>query len=77
VLPGDLLMAGSDGVFDHIDEEFVPGILNAIEAFNGDVKRVAETAIRNFEEAEDEFGLLCKDNLTLALALRTDQVKAI
>lgn len=72
VLSGDLLMAGSDGVFDHVDDCFIPDMVAAVNAFKGDVKRVAETAVKNLAEAQDDDGILCDDNMTLALLLRTD-----
>jgi serine/threonine protein phosphatase PrpC len=70
--PGDLLLMGTDGVFDRLGDsaEFARAILEAAKTyFAGDLQRTADAVLQQFAQARDDQGRpICDDNLTLILA---------
>lgn len=64
---GDLLLCGTDGVFDFVDGSFPEDVGRALARFDGDLQRVADSVVRELAEARDKQGWLCSDNLTLGL----------
>ncbi|MBI3985813.1 MAG: protein phosphatase 2C domain-containing protein [Lentisphaerae bacterium] len=69
--PGDLALAGSDGVFDRIPaseiEVFGKDILRACIQSDGDLQKVAGRVCEEYAELKDAAGFICDDNLTLGL----------
>jgi len=72
VLPGDMLIGGTDGLWNIVDDEFPKALLTAAKQFQGDIQHIADTVVRNLTEDTDPLRLPCKDNLTIALAYRND-----
>jgi len=72
VLSGDLLIGGSDGLWNIVDDEFPQAIIAAVQQFNGDLQLIADTVLANLVEETDPLRLPCRDNLTIALAYRDD-----
>jgi serine/threonine protein phosphatase PrpC len=66
--PGDLLLVGTDGVFDRVEESFPKDVLRAAIHFNGELETTARLILEELAAKQDEFGFICDDNLTLALA---------
>ncbi|OGV70354.1 MAG: hypothetical protein A2283_13985 [Lentisphaerae bacterium RIFOXYA12_FULL_48_11] len=65
--PGDLLIAGSDGVFDYIVPEFSLEVAKKVFELNGNLQEAAENIVEILADEKDEKGFLCSDNLTLGL----------
>jgi protein phosphatase PTC7 len=66
---GDLLLVGTDGVFDHLCEDFPGQVLKLAINRGGNLDMAAEEVLRGFADEQDEFGYLCDDNLTLGLMM--------
>ncbi|MDI7269294.1 MAG: hypothetical protein QME96_14995, partial [Myxococcota bacterium] len=67
VAPGDLLVLGSDGVFDRVPPDFPVRLLGFCVEAEGDVAAAIETALDELAGLEDEAGFVCDDNLSLGL----------
>ena len=65
--PGDLLIIGTDGVFDRVGETFAKDMLRVAIEHDGDLERAARQILSELAEFEDEMGYVCDDNMTLAL----------
>jgi serine/threonine protein phosphatase PrpC len=65
--PGDLLLVGSDGVFDRVDGSFARDLLRAAIQHGGDLQMVAARALDELADTQDEAGYICDDNLTIGL----------
>jgi serine/threonine protein phosphatase PrpC/Zn-dependent protease len=65
--PGDLLVCGTDGVFDRLAGDFAKRLLQGALHFQGDLQRVAEQVVNEMSVARDDEGFICDDNLTIAL----------
>jgi len=72
--PGDLLMAGTDGVWDFVGPLFPRAVAQALANHDGDVQVAAESVIRDLADHSDSDGYICTDNLTLGLI--SDPVRA-
>ena len=64
---GDLVIAGTDGIFDRIDESFPKSVLRVAIQRQGDLQLTTEQIVRECAELQDPEGYLCDDNLTLGL----------
>jgi serine/threonine protein phosphatase PrpC len=64
---GDLVLVGTDGVFDRVEESFPKDVLRAAIQFNGDLGTTAERIIEELAAKQDELGFICDDNLTLGI----------
>ena len=65
--PGDLVVAGTDGVFDRVNEEFPQDILRGCLLFDGYLQAVAENVLDELAFFKDGLGYICDDNMTLAI----------
>lgn len=66
-LPGDLLVAATDGVADLFDAELLTSVRGCLTACDGDAARAAEVLVENLANARDTLGPRFTDNLTVAL----------
>jgi serine/threonine protein phosphatase PrpC/uncharacterized coiled-coil protein SlyX len=64
---GDLLMIGSDGVFDRVPETFAGDILRGAAKFHGNLQQTADLVLKELADQRDEIGYICDDNMSLAL----------
>jgi serine/threonine protein phosphatase PrpC len=65
--PGDLLLVGTDGVFDRVDDQFAHAVHARLDELRGDAVATAQFAVRQLAEFADEAGYFCDDNLSLGL----------
>lgn len=66
--PGDLLLVGTDGVFDRVELSFPKDVLRAAIQFGGDLDKTAKLIVEELTSSQDEAGYICDDNATLAIA---------
>ncbi|MBI4641459.1 MAG: hypothetical protein HY731_12240 [Candidatus Tectomicrobia bacterium] len=66
-VPGDLLLVGTDGIFDRIEESFPKDVLKGVIHLKGDLQKVADQVLNELAEARDASGYICDDNMTLGL----------
>ncbi|OVE73506.1 hypothetical protein BVX94_03700 [bacterium B17] len=66
--PSDILLAGTDGVFDFVDKNFPFDIQRATVKYRGDLQTMVTDVVSELAAAKDEDGWICSDNLTLAVA---------
>lgn len=64
---GDLIIVGTDGVFDRVDDTFPLDVRKGCEHFDGNLQRTAETVLSELAGFKDTAGYICDDNLTLGL----------
>lgn len=64
---GDLLIIGTDGVFDRVDEAFPKDVLRACIHYKGDLQKASEQIIDELASFQDSAGYICDDNLTLGI----------
>jgi serine/threonine protein phosphatase PrpC len=64
---GDLLIVGTDGVFDRVDQSFAVDVLRGCIQYKGDLQRAAEQIITELASFRDVGGYVCDDNLTMGL----------
>jgi serine/threonine protein phosphatase PrpC len=65
---GDLLLVGTDGVFDRIEDSFAEDVAGlAAQMFSGNLQEAVEETLRQLASAQDKAGYLCEDNMTLVL----------
>ncbi len=65
--PGDVLLVGTDGVFDRVPDTFAATVSQALHANGGDAQRVAALAVADLAAAVDGTGYICDDNLSFAI----------
>jgi serine/threonine protein phosphatase PrpC/regulator of replication initiation timing len=65
--PGDLLLVGTDGIFDRVDGSFPKDVLKGAIQHNGDLQKVGELALCELAEFKDSAGYICDDNMALGL----------
>lgn len=75
--PGDLLVVGTDGVFDRLEERpelfpegtnrFLSCLRQRAVNYDGDLQRVVDQALEEMASYKDQAGYICDDNLTLGL----------
>ena len=66
-MPGDLVVLGTDGVFDRIETDFPRDVLRGCVQYSGDLQRTADQVIEELASFQDSLGYVCDDNLTLGL----------
>jgi len=66
-MPGDLVLVGTDGVFDRIGPEFPKDVLRGCVQFGGDLQATAEHVLDELASFKDGEGYVCDDNMTLGL----------
>lgn len=64
---GDLLVVGTDGIFDRVDKGFPKDVLRGCIQFSGDLQKTAEHIIQELASYQDKAGYVCDDNLTLGI----------
>lgn len=66
--PGDLILMGTDGVFDRILKEFEKDILRIAIGCKGDLYATTDHVLHQMAECKEKSGYyICDDNMTLAL----------
>ncbi|MBN1515999.1 protein phosphatase 2C domain-containing protein [Candidatus Sumerlaeota bacterium] len=63
----DLLVAGTDGVFDRVPPTFPKDVLRGCIQRNGDFQKTAEHIVMELAAYKDNIGYICDDNLTLGI----------
>jgi serine/threonine protein phosphatase PrpC len=64
---GDVLVVGTDGIFDRVDKGFPKDVLRGCIQFHGDLQKTAEHVIQELASFQDGAGYICDDNLTLGI----------
>jgi len=64
---GDLLLGGTDGVFDRVPDTFVRDVLAGAVRLSGNLNAVVAQVLHDLAEARDEHGYLCDDNMSMAI----------
>ncbi|MFH1227300.1 MAG: protein phosphatase 2C domain-containing protein [Planctomycetota bacterium] len=65
--PGDLVLCGTDGIFDRVSPAFAHDVLRAVIEHNGDLEKVIHLILEELSVSKDEFGYVCDDNMSLGL----------
>lgn len=66
-MPGELVLIGSDGVFDRVPESFAKDVLRGCISIGGDLRATADRIVTELADVQDPSGYVCDDNLTLGL----------
>ena len=67
-MPGDLVLVGSDGVFDRVGPDFPKDVLRGCITYEGDLQAAADHIVDEMASFKDPSGYYpCDDNLTLGL----------
>jgi len=66
-MPGDLVLVGTDGVFDRVGPEFPKDVLRGCIQFKGDLQATADHVLDELASFKDGAGYVCDDNMTLGL----------
>lgn len=64
---GDLLIVGTDGVFDRVGSTFPKDVLRGCIQYQGDLQKTAEHIVEELASFKDTAGYICDDNLTLGI----------
>lgn len=64
---GDLLIVGTDGVFDRVESTFPKDVLRGCIQYKGDLQKTAEHIVEELASFKDTAGYICDDNLTLGI----------
>lgn len=67
--PGDLLLLGTDGVFDYVDARFTHQVIERLVENDGRSSETLSMVLQDLADARDDAGHICTDNLTLALVI--------
>ncbi len=65
--PGDVLIVGTDGVFDRVDETFPKKVLGGCIECKGDLQAATAQVVAELADFKDSLGFVCDDNLTLGV----------
>ena len=65
--PGDLLICGTDGVFDYAGKSFPIAVAQKVATYGGDLQKATDIILSDLANYKDQFGLVCSDNLTIGL----------
>jgi hypothetical protein len=66
--PGDLILVGTDGVFDRVNDSFPKDVLRAAIQFKGDFMKTAGLIVEEMASVKDPLlGYVCDDNLSLGI----------
>ena len=67
---GDILLMGTDGVFDRVDRRFETELMRMAVFHNGDLEKATREAVSQLAEMTDSgHSYICDDNLTLGLMM--------
>ena len=64
---GDLLVVGTDGVFDRVDQQFPKQALEHALHDKGNLAKTVDRILDSLVNHQDEYGYVCDDNMTLGL----------
>jgi len=64
---GDIVIVGTDGVFDRVETSFPADVLRGCIQYDGDLQRTAEQVVGELASFKDTAGYVCDDNLTLGI----------
>ncbi len=64
---GDVLIVGTDGIFDRVDKGFPKDVIRGCVQFDGDLQKTAEHIVQELASFQDSAGYICDDNLTLGV----------
>lgn len=64
---GDLLIVGTDGVFDRVENTFPKDVLRGCIQYKGDLQKSTEHIVEELASFQDSAGYICDDNLTLGI----------
>ena len=64
---GDVVLLGTDGVFDRTPGTFPKAVVRALVERDGDAKAVATSVVTDLAGATDASGYICDDNLSIAI----------
>lgn len=64
---GDLLLVGTDGIFDRVEAMFPKDVLRGCIQYQGDLQKAAEHIVEELASFKDAAGYICDDNLTLGI----------
>lgn len=62
---GDLMILGSDGVFERVAHQFPHDVLKCAFQYKGNLEETAKALIKSMSIAKDRHGYICDDNLSL------------
>lgn len=65
--PGDLVVIGSDGIFDRVNPNFAKDVLDECIRLDGNLQKTAERIVEELASVKDSAGYICDDNLTLGI----------
>lgn len=65
--PGDLILVGTDGIFDRVNDSFPKDVLRAAIQCKGDLMKTAGLIVEELASTKDDLGYVCDDNLTLGI----------
>jgi len=63
----DLLLVGTDGIFDRVEAMFPKDVLRGCIQYHGDLQKAAEHIVEEMASFKDAAGYICDDNLTLGI----------
>ena len=64
---GDLVIVGSDGVFDRVEGSFPKDVMCGCLRHDGDLQATAQRIVEELAAYQDDAGYVCDDNLTLGI----------
>ena len=64
---GDILLVGTDGIFDRVEAMFPKDVLRGCIQYQGDLQKTAEHIVMELASFKDAAGYICDDNLTLGI----------
>ena len=64
---GDILIVGTDGIFDRVEAMFPKDVLRGCIQYQGDLQKTAEHIVMELASYKDAAGYICDDNLTLGI----------
>ncbi|MEI6166649.1 MAG: protein phosphatase 2C domain-containing protein [bacterium] len=65
--PGDLMITGSDGVWDYVRDDYPLAVVQYLAKAKGNVKIATKAVIVQLENYVDKYGHVCSDNITLGM----------
>lgn len=74
--PGDVLITGTDGIWDYVKNPFPRAVAKTLVNAGGNARIAARTVIDQLADISDEYGYICLDNLTIGLITTPGQTTA-
>lgn len=65
--PGELVIIGTDGVFDRVDKTFPKDVLRGCIRHKGNLAETAEHILAELAACQDSAGYICDDNLSIGI----------